>query len=308
MNFAVPEECNALIGALEKLLAQAEATAQAVDGSRSFFTGALDAALEEAGFLDAAGLEEFGPIAAAMVVQEISSKPVIVEAAHSSFVRALALPDWPRPIAVLTGKFDQATRFLGVARSVVLLGENHARACRIEGEDTIATEPFFAYPMARLADPAACLARSEVVADAALVRRLLLVATACELSGVLKGALFSVNEYVKNRRQFGRALGSFQAVQHRLAMCASTIAAGEWLARRAAVSDSMEDAVMAAGYLQESTSRILYDLHQFMGAMGLTLEHPLYRWSYRAKLLVSDLGGASRQLRDVAAIAWPETA
>ncbi len=305
MNFAVPEECTALVGALEKLLMQSEATAKPVDGSRSFFSGDLDAALEEAGFLDAAGLEEFGPLAAAIVVQEISARHVIVEAAHSSFVRALAMPEWPRPVAVLTGKFDQATRFLGEARSVVLLGENEARACRIESAGTIATEPFFAYPMARLADPAACLSQSEVVADAMLLRRLLLVATACELSGVLKGALFSVTEHVKNRRQFGRALGSFQAVQHRLAMCASTIAAGEWLARRAAVSGSMEDAVMAAGFLQEGTSRILYDLHQFMGAMGLTLEHPLYRWSYRAKLLVSDLGGASRQLRDVAAIAWP---
>jgi len=137
------------------------------------------------------------------------------------------------------------------------------------------------------------------------VRRLLLLATACELSGLLRGALFSVTGHVKDRRQFGRPLGSFQSVQHRLAMCSSMIVAGEWLARKAAASRSEADAAMAAGYLQDNTSRVLYDLHQFMGAMGLTLEHPLYRWSYRAKLLLSELGGASRQFRDLAAAAWP---
>ena len=41
-----------------------------------------------------------------------------------------------------------------------------------------------------------------------------------------------------------------------------------------------------------------------MGAMGLTLEHPLHRWTYRVKLLRSDLGGAEMQFRAVADAAW----
>ncbi len=49
---------------------------------------------------------------------------------------------------------------------------------------------------------------------------------------------------------------------------------------------------------------IVYDLHQFLGAMGLTLEHPLYRWTYRAKLLKSEFGGASRSNRELAELAW----
>ena len=56
------------------------------------------------------------------------------------------------------------------------------------------------------------------------------------------------------------------------------------------------DERLALGYVQDCAPRILYDLHQFMGAMGLTLEHPLYRWSYRVKLLLSALGGASQHL------------
>ncbi len=41
-----------------------------------------------------------------------------------------------------------------------------------------------------------------------------------------------------------------------------------------------------------------------MGAMGLTLEHPLHRWTFRVKLLRSELGGAERQFDAVAARAW----
>ena len=304
MNFAVSEEFSALLDALDKLLIQASSSPPP-DGARSFFSQELDGALEEAGFLDAAAIPEFGMIAAALVVQEISSRPHIVEAANSAFLRAAALPDLPRPIAVLAGDIDHAARFLGVARSVVFVRGNDVRFCLIDRADTVPVDNFFAYPMARLAQPELCLSRAEAVADAEGVRRLLLLATACELSGLLKGALFSVTDHVKNRRQFGRPLGSFQSVQHRLAMCASTIAAGEWLARKAAGTQTDAEAAMAAGYLQECTSRVLYDLHQFMGAMGLTLEHPLYRWSYRARLLLSELGGASRQLRDLAATTWP---
>jgi alkylation response protein AidB-like acyl-CoA dehydrogenase len=36
-------------------------------------------------------------------------------------------------------------------------------------------------------------------------------------------------EYVKRRRQFGRAIGSFQAVQHRLAQCAVQLEGSRWL-------------------------------------------------------------------------------
>lgn len=305
MNFEIEEAHASLIGALEKLLEQVTAAEETADGKRSFFSWALDAALDEAGFLDAIELEDFGPVASAMLVHEIAARPAIVEAAMSSFVRPLVCSDWPRPLAVIVGKPDRPARFLAEARSVIFLDENEARICRIGEGDTVSLDAFFAYPMARLADPAACLSRSEVLPDAALVRRLMLVATACELSGVLHGALFSVNEHVKTRRQFGRPIGSFQAVQHRLAACASNIAAGRWLARRAAATGDMESALLATGYLQECTPRILYDLHQFMGAMGLTLEHPLYRWSYRAKLLNSEFGGASRQLRDAASLAWP---
>ena len=65
-----------------------------------------------------------------------------------------------------------------------------------------------------------------------------------------------------------------------------------------------QDAAAALGYVQGVATRITYDLHQFMGAMGLTLEHPLHRWSYRAKLLRADLGGSSASYLAYATERW----
>lgn len=116
---------------------------------------------------------------------------------------------------------------------------------------------------------------------------------------MLQGGLESVIGHVSDRRQFGRPLGAFHAVQHRLAACASQIAAAKWLTLKAGVGTA-GDTLMALAYAQDAVDPVVYDLHQFMGAMGLTLEHPLYRWTYRAKLLKSDLGGASRHYRKLA--------
>jgi hypothetical protein len=47
-------------------------------------------------------------------------------------------------------------------------------------------------------------------------------------------------------------------------------------------------------------------MHQFTGAMGLTLEYPLHLWTYRLRALAGELGGASAQERHVAAATWPD--
>jgi hypothetical protein len=41
-----------------------------------------------------------------------------------------------------------------------------------------------------------------------------------------------------------------------------------------------------------------------MGAMGLTLEHPLHRWTYRIRLLRSAFGGASGAMQALASHRW----
>lgn len=304
MNFEIDEAITALMDAVDKLLAQTDAAAEPMDGRRAYFSADLDRALEDGGFLDAATEEDFGPVAAAMLVQRVATTTHIVEAAHSAFLKPVLGTDWPRPLAVISGDASRPARFLAEARTAILLDADGASVVALEPGDAAPVDSLFAYPMGRLVDPAACRARAKRLDAPDQVRRAALLAMACELAGVLQGGLLGVTDYVKNRQQFGRPIGSFQGVQHRLALAASTITAGLWLGRKAAGDGEMGSALLAAGYLQDNAPRIIYDLHQFMGAMGLTLEHPLYRWTYRARLLVADLGGASANLRDAADAAW----
>ena len=49
-----------------------------------------------------------------------------------------------------------------------------------------------------------------------------------------------------------------------------------------------------------------YDFHQFLGAMGMTLEHPLHLWTYRLKALTSELGGRGANAVAAAEAIWGE--
>jgi alkylation response protein AidB-like acyl-CoA dehydrogenase len=84
-----------------------------------------------------------------------------------------------------------------------------------------------------------------------------------------------------------------------MAECAVLAGGVRWLALKAADSAEAGDAALAASHAQESGTRVAYDLHQMLGAMGMTLEHPLHLWTYRIKALLSELGGRGGQARAV---------
>ena len=130
------------------------------------------------------------------------------------------------------------------------------------------------------------------------------VALAAETAGLLAAALDATTSLSADRKQFGRPLATFQALRHRLAEAQVRINSGRWLALKAAASLDPGDAALAALHAQESIRAVTYDFHQFLGAMGMTLEHPLHFWTYRAKLLASELGGRGAQALAVVGAVW----
>lgn len=306
MFLDISDDQDALLTTTTALLARAKSRV-VLGGSKASFDLELDADLERAGVLDAASYPEFGVSTAALIVHEVGRSASIAEVAASAVVRPLICPDAPRPLAVLTGDPARAVRFLPVARAVLVLSNTGASWFPVSPDDIDIVDAYFAYPMGRLRDPASCLARAQAVADPTLARRLAQLAVAAEITGVLQGGLDSVIAHVTDRRQFGRPLGTFQAVQHRLAACASKIAAAKWLTFKAGGAGATHtDVVAALASAQSAVDAIVYDLHQFLGAMGLTLEHPLYRWTYRVKHLKSEFGGASCSNRELADLYWGE--
>lgn len=266
----------------------------------------LERALEDAGFFECTAIEELGPVAAAAMVMELCRLPICAEVGASALVRPAVDAQMPRPWAMLGEREDAAVRFLPVARTVVRIREGEVQAAAVDLHHVEPVVSVFAYPMGRLCRPDALSWQPLPHVAPERVRNSWRLAVAAEIAGCLDAGLRIVVQHVKDRRQFGRALGSFQAVQHRLAECATLVEAARWLTLRAADTGTTLDAATAAGYAQDAVRKVAYDLHQFMGAMGLTLEHPLHRWTYRARLLRAELGGPERQLAAAARAAWTE--
>jgi alkylation response protein AidB-like acyl-CoA dehydrogenase len=267
----------------------------------------LDQALADSGFLDIAREDGFGPLEAALISEYIARLPQIVESAASAIVApALSIRAGVRPIALLAGDGTRPARFLPQAKILLLDRGDRALLVTVDPSKVIPVDCLFAYPYGRLASLEGLDVQE--IGDIATLRRRWRIALAVEAAGCMAGALALVVEHVKTRHAFGRPLGAFQAIQHRLAMAAETVESCKWLALRAAWSDSECDAAIAAGFAQSRIAQLTYDLHQFTGAMGLTLEYPLHLWTYRLRALVGELGGATMQARHVAATAWPDEA
>lgn len=303
MRFDLNEDQTTFATVLEQMLGDAEFTT-VEDWGRFDYSASLDAQFEENGFYEAAREPDLGTVAAALMVHEIAQAPVCMEAAASAMIRPFLGRDVPRPLAVTLAEQRGAIRYLPQARGLVVIGDKVSYAAVPQGAAQ-GIESLYAYPMGVI--DRETLDWDDINADPGELRILWQVATAAELGGVLKAGMESVLDHVRERKQFGQPLGAFQAVQHRLATMAVEIEGAKLMMLRAAQSRTAQDAALALGYIQGIATRVTYDLHQFMGAMGLTLEHPLHRWSYRAKLLRAELGGSSGSYLTYADERWGKT-
>jgi alkylation response protein AidB-like acyl-CoA dehydrogenase len=307
VDFELSEDQASIVDGLDKLVASfgKEPPKEAV---LSAYAGDLDAALAENGYLDIAREDGFGPLDGALIVEQLARYPRAIEASATILVApALGIEPGIRPIALAT-RADAATRYLPMASLLLVLEGEGVRMIEVTPDMVEPVETLFAYPYGRLRDPNG-LKGTVLGGDAArsLTRRWRL-SIAVEAAGLMQSALDTVLEHVKTRVAFGRPLGGFQAIQHRLAMAAETTQSTKWLGLRAAYTDSEQDCAVAACFAQDRIPQFTYDLHQFSGAMGLTLEYPLHHWSYRLRALLGELGGSSAQARAAAQAAWGQAA
>jgi hypothetical protein len=286
-------------------LAKPYATVPMHDVSLALESAELDEALVENGFLDVMAVEELGPVTAALVIEKLARLPYAVEAAASAMVRPLIDPDLPRPICLVEeGKTRKPVRFLRPGATVVVVGPLGVRSFSAT-EDMIVPaqeDTLYAYPVAFLSRLPEAMTSHDV--DVGEVLRAWRVAMAAEAAGLLGAALASTVTYTSERKQFGRPLATFQGMRHRLAEDQVMTNTAYWLALRAAGTGDPADAAMALLHAQEAAKRVCYDYHQFLGGMGMTLEHPLHLWTYRLKLLTAELGGRGAQGLAAAEALW----
>lgn len=269
------------------------------------WSGELYDALHAGGFLDAAKEDDFGPVSAVLLIEEAARSPFAVETGVSALVAPLAC-EVPAhgPFAIACAEdLKKPIRFLPQARTLLMVDGVALLCLDIDGEEIEANAGLYAYPFGIFREPPD-LTKARHAGDGERALTYWRIALAAEGAALMQAALDYTVEYVTSRRQFNRPIGSFQAVQHRLAACAQQVRGAIWLARHAAWSGTTADAAMAALYVQHCIPTVVYDCHQFNGAMGMTLECPLHFWTYRMKALQGELGGWPEQALALARDHW----
>lgn len=295
MDFMPTDDQAAVADAIERLARQFASTPTDFDGF-ALHSAELEEELVNGQYFDIAAFPEMGPVTAALAVSRLAQSPYAVEVALSMLVRTQLGEDLPRPFAVV--ERGRPGRFVHGAATLLLIDESGMSLVHPAAGETRAVESLYAYPMGEYTGSDTGRALSP--AECATAQTWLRVACAAEIAGLMQASIDFTVEHLAVRKQFGRPLGTFQALRHRMAECAVLAGGVRRLALRAAWSGDAGDAALAALHAQDSATRLNYDVHQMVGAMGMTLEMPLHLWTYRMKALLSELGGRSGQAEAVA--------
>lgn len=121
------------------------------------------------------------------------------------------------------------------------------------------------------------------------------VAKCCEMVGATQQILEMTVDYAKTRVQFGRPIGSFQAIQHHCANMAIDVDSSRFITYRAAwmLSQGLpatKEVAMAKAWTSAAYKRLALLGHQVHGAIGFTMDHDLQFYTRRAKAAELNFG------------------
>jgi len=112
-------------------------------------------------------------------------------------------------------------------------------------------------------------------------------------------------EYIKERRQFGRPISSFQAIKHRFAEMATEVEAARELTYRACDMynrgvDCSREVSMAKWFTTEVANRVAYGCMQMFGGYGYMMEYPIQR-AWRDGRIATVVGGTTEIMKELVA-------
>ena len=264
--------------------------------------------------------------AAAMVPGPVASTAVatlVLSDSHAELLEALASGEGAAGVALsadLTysdGRVSGTAEYVlgGSAGGVMLLPAGDTWVLVDAAADGVTVEPLaatdFSRPLARVVTDGATA--EELAVPAQRIVDLTVTVLSAEAAGLARWCLQTATEYAKVREQFGKPIGSFQAIKH---MCAEMLLRAEQASVAAAdaaraASDSSgrsEDAqlslaaALAASVGIEAAKANAKDCIQVLGGIGITWEHDAHLYLRRGYAIAQFLGGRSRWLRRVVAL------
>lgn len=283
---AVPEDCGGAGGSIEDLCAMVDEAARALVP---------------------------GPVATTAVATLVVSDPKLRSALASGERFAGVAIDGGVQVDPKTSTASGTVgRVLGGAPGGVVLLPADGNWLLVDTAcDEVVVEPLrvtdFSLPLARMVLTSAPVTVLEVSGER--VEDLAATVLAAEAAGVARWTLDTAVAYAKVREQFGKPIGSFQAVKH---LCAQMLCRAEQAdvaaadaARAAADSDGTQlsiAAAVAASIGIDAAKANAKDCIQVLGGIGCTWEHDAHLYLRRAHGIGGFLGGSGRWLRRVTAL------
>jgi hypothetical protein len=281
---AVPEDCGGAGGSVEDLSAMVEEAARALVP---------------------------GPVATTALATLVVSDPALREAlASGERTAGVALDsdvEFDEAAAQVSGTVPWV---LGAVADGLLLVPAGERWLLLDGTaEGVSVEPLqptdFSRPLARAVLTSA--PASVIDAPAGWVTDLTVTVLSAEAAGITRWALDTAVAYAKVREQFGKPIGSFQAIKH---LCAEMLCRTEQVAVAAAdAARAAQDgdprqlsiaAAIAAGIAIDAAKANTKDCIQVLGGIGITWEHDAHLYLRRAYGIGQFLGGPARWLRRTA--------
>ena len=126
-----------------------------------------------------------------------------------------------------------------------------------------------------------------------------------QMIGVARGALEAATKYVKERKQFGKPVAEFQAVQFQLAQAATELEAARLMVYNAARlkdagAEYTQQAAMAKLFSSQVAERVTSVCLELFGGYGYTREYPAEKFYRDAKIGTIYEGTSNMQLNTIA--------
>lgn len=255
----------------------------------------LGSAVTATALLDDVGESEL--LAELVAGQSIAALAVTADTTPWSEVGA----DLSASAGQVTGTVQSVTDAIGAEWLLAVAGDE----LYVVAAQDVSITPVVSLDMTRqLADVTFDRAPGRLVASGSTVRegveRALTISVAMlasEQLGIAETCLAMTVDYLKQRRQFGRVLGSYQALKHRLADLWVEITHARAVARHAAgcVAEMNEDLPVASSLASTMCGRVALkaaeECVQMHGGIGFTWEHPAHLLLKRAKSTSLMFGG-----------------
>ena len=281
---AVPEECGGAGGSIEDLSAMVEEAARALVP---------------------------GPVATTALATLVVSDPQLREALAAGERTAGVALRSDAEFDATTSRASGTVPFVlgGVADGLLLVPAGDRWLLVDATAEGVAVEPLqasdFSRPLARAVLTSAPASVLDAPAD--WVTDLTATVLSAEAAGITRWTLDTAVAYAKVREQFGKPIGSFQAIKH---LCAEMLCRTEQVAVAAAdAARAANDgdhrqlsiaAAIAAGIGIDAAKANAKDCIQVLGGIGITWEHDAHLYLRRAYGIGQFLGGPARWLRRTA--------